>query len=187
MQVILQADQKPEQNHKDAILPAHPQELYLLRREFGLILKKRKYSLSDYPVSKKLIHLLRHGNKSTPRRRWSGWTLENKRQSIHIASWIQDWYGKSQFEQQTDNILPVDSMDKTIKILKRSTWKHRVLHNTCIKHGTNIRIQCIGSTSTLLWRKGWNSISNTIERYHSSRNTPSLLYPENCSDGNWKS
>ena len=27
-------------------------------------------------------------------------------------------------------------MDKTIRILKRSTWKHRVLHNTCIKHGT---------------------------------------------------
>ena len=77
-------------------------------------------------------------------------------------------------------------MDKTIKILKRSTWKYRVLHNTCTKHGRNIRIRCIGSTSTLLQRKGWSSISNTIERYHSSRNTPSLLYPENCSDGNWK-
>ena len=26
-------------------------------------------------------------------------------------------------------------------------------------------------------------LSNTIERYHSSRNTPSLLYSESCSDG----
>ena len=30
MPVILQADRKPKQNHKDATLPAHPQELYLL-------------------------------------------------------------------------------------------------------------------------------------------------------------
>ena len=61
MRLILQADQWPKQNHKDAILPAHPQELYLLVRELGLILN-HKYSLSDYPVSKKLINLLRHGS-----------------------------------------------------------------------------------------------------------------------------
>ena len=30
MRRILQADQRPKQNHKDEILPAHPQELYLL-------------------------------------------------------------------------------------------------------------------------------------------------------------
>ena len=30
-------------------------------------------------------------------------------------------------------------------------------------------------------------LSNTIERYHSSRNTPSLLYSESCSDGDWRS
>ena len=29
-------------------------------------------------------------------------------------------------------------------------------------------------------------LSDTIERHHSSRNTPSLLYPESCSDGNLK-
>ena len=62
MQVILQADQRPKRNHKDAILPAHPQELLLLEREFGLI-EPQKYSLSDYPVSKKLINLLRHGSQ----------------------------------------------------------------------------------------------------------------------------
>ena len=62
MQVILQADQRPQQKHKDAILPAHAQELYLLERELGLILNHKKYSLSDCPVSKKLINLLRHGS-----------------------------------------------------------------------------------------------------------------------------
>ena len=35
---------------------------------------------------------------------------------------------------------------------------HRVMHNTCIKHGRNMRTQCIGSTSILLWGKDWSSI-----------------------------
>ena len=30
-------------------------------------------------------------------------------------------------------------------------------------------------------------LSGSIECYHPSRNTPSLLYPESCSDGNWRS
>ena len=35
---------------------------------------------------------------------------------------------------------------KNTRILKRSTWGHRVLHKTCTKHGRNIKIRCIGST-----------------------------------------
>ena len=50
--------------------------------------------------------------------------------------------------RQTVFFLPVDPMDKEHK--DRSTWNHRVLHNTCTKYGRNIRIRCIGSTSTLL-------------------------------------
>ena len=37
----LQADQRPKQNHKDVILPAHPQELYPLVKELGLILNHK--------------------------------------------------------------------------------------------------------------------------------------------------
>ena len=40
MRVILQADQRPKQNHKDEILPAHPQELYLLGKEIGPMLNQ---------------------------------------------------------------------------------------------------------------------------------------------------
>ena len=40
MRVILQADQRPKQNHKDEILPAHPEELYLLGKEFGPMLNQ---------------------------------------------------------------------------------------------------------------------------------------------------
>ena len=38
MRVILQADRRPKQYHKDEILPAHPQELYLLGKELGPML-----------------------------------------------------------------------------------------------------------------------------------------------------
>ena len=31
------------------------------------------------------------------------------------------------------------------------------MHSTCIKHGREIRTQCIGSTFILLWRKDWSS------------------------------
>ena len=42
---------------------------------------------------------------------------------------------------------------RTIRILIRSTWEHRVMHITCIMAGRNTRIRCIGSISVLLWRK----------------------------------
>ena len=89
MQVLLQTDQRPKQNHKDVPLPVHPQELYILGKELGPVLNQEEYSLSDYPVSKKLIHLLRHG--SLPRdRRWSDRILENKRSSSESISCILD-------------------------------------------------------------------------------------------------
>ena len=40
MQVILQADERPKQNHKDENLPTHPQELYLLVEELGPMLNQ---------------------------------------------------------------------------------------------------------------------------------------------------
>ena len=45
--------------------------------------------------------------------------------------------GRSKFEQQTDCILSASWIPwtKNIRILTRSTWKHRVLHKTCMKHG----------------------------------------------------
>ena len=60
--------------------------------------------------------------------------------------------GRSKFEQETDTILSAceSHWTRNTRILTRSTWKHRVLHGTCIKHGRNIKTRCIGSTSTLL-------------------------------------
>ena len=42
MQVIFQADERPKQQHKDVLLPAHPQELYLLVSDFGPMLNHKK-------------------------------------------------------------------------------------------------------------------------------------------------
>ena len=61
MQVILQADQRPKQNHKDVLLPAHPQKVYLLGERTWTDIEPQEYSLSDYSVSKKLNNLLRYG------------------------------------------------------------------------------------------------------------------------------
>ena len=61
MRVTLHAGQRPKQNHKNEILPAHAQELFLLGERTWTDVEPGKYSLSDYSVTKKLIHLLRHG------------------------------------------------------------------------------------------------------------------------------
>ena len=62
MRRILQADQRPKQNHKDENLPALPQEQYLLGKGTWTDVEPGEYSISDYEVSKKLI-LLRHARK----------------------------------------------------------------------------------------------------------------------------
>ena len=44
-------------------LPALSREQFLLGKERGPMLNQEIYSLSDFEISKKLIHLLRHGNQ----------------------------------------------------------------------------------------------------------------------------
>ena len=96
--------------------------------------------------------------------------------------------GRSKFEQQTENILlACGSYGQNKRILRRSTWKHRVLHNSCTNHGRNIKNTVYWVDINLALRKGCEVLSDTIERHHFSGNTPSLLYPESCSDGNWRS
>ena len=102
--------------------------------------------------------------------------------SICFPISIQDWYREVKFwatGRQYSFFLWI-LWTKTIRILIRSTWMQRAMHNTCIKHGRDIRTQCIGSTSFLLLRKDWSSIRHDCERYHSFLNTPSLLYSESC-------
>ena len=62
MHLLLRADQRLKQNHKDVLLPAHPQELYPSGKESGLMLSQKIIRQSLYPVPKQLITLLRHGH-----------------------------------------------------------------------------------------------------------------------------
>ena len=81
-------------------------------------------------------------------------------QSIYIPSSVRDTHLEVKIwatDRQYSFCLWIP-WTKTIRILIRSTWMHRVMHNTCIMHGRNIKIRCVGSTSILLWRKDWSSI-----------------------------
>ena len=97
------------------------------------------------------------------------WYLEVRiqaRDSILFAYWSQrqrpsrsckDW-----LQWTTSCTIPAQSMEETSE--------HGILgrHQSCSKERIEV-------------------LSDTIERHHSSWNTPSLLYPESCSDGNWRS
>ena len=63
---------------------------------------------------------------------------------------------------------------KNIRILARPTWEHRVVHITCIKHGKTSKHGALG--------RRFQVQSNTIERNHLLRHTPSSLYPESSCD-----
>ena len=53
--MTLEADQRPKQSHKNEILPAHPQELYLLERELGMMLNQENIRSLIIQCRRKLI------------------------------------------------------------------------------------------------------------------------------------
>ena len=103
-------------------------------------------------------------------------------QSIYIPSMIQDWYPEVKIwanDRQYSFCLWI-LWTRNTKIRMRLIWTHRVLHNTCMKHGRNIKTRCIGSISNLLKRKDWSFIRRDWTLSFFTRNTPSLLYSESC-------
>ena len=61
MFLLLRAVQRLKQNHRDVLLLAHLQELYLSVKDLGTDVEPGTYSLVAYPVSKQLSTNLRHG------------------------------------------------------------------------------------------------------------------------------
>ena len=57
----LQADQRLKQNHRDVLLPVHPQELYTWERKWTDVEPEDHSPVND-PVSQQLSTLLRHGH-----------------------------------------------------------------------------------------------------------------------------
>ena len=61
MYLLLRAELRLNQNHKDVIMSGHPQELYPSGKERGLV-EPTEYSPVAYPFWKQLSTLLRHGH-----------------------------------------------------------------------------------------------------------------------------
>ena len=61
MHVLLQADQRPKQNHEDVLLPAPSARTLPIGEREWTDVEPEDYSPVDYPVSKQLSALLRHG------------------------------------------------------------------------------------------------------------------------------
>ena len=245
MQVILRVDQRQKQNHKDEILPALPQELYLLVKEFGPmlnqeniqspILKCRRiwlyFVMEVYP--EKMMERLNSGESKTIFRNISSIVIigltKNGRKAwqeeeetwkyTSIVLIHQEQYCTSELFKVIQDAIPLillyrtmfiipdgffqyihhigcainshsiinsglipvrskfEQSDrqysfclwiprtKTTKILIRSTWMNRVMHNTCIKHGRSIRIRCIWVDINLALKKGlkfYQTRSNAI-------------------------
>ena len=94
--------------------------------------------------------------------------------------------GQNLSNRQTVFFLPVDPMDKNHKDPDTIDLEAPRLAQYMQMHGRNIKYGVLGRHQPCSEER-IEVLSNTIERYHSSRNTPSLLYPESCSDGNWRS
>ena len=60
--MILNADQRRKQNHKDENLLASPRICHIGRRNW-IDIEPGTHSISAYEVSKKVIHLLRHSQQ----------------------------------------------------------------------------------------------------------------------------
>ena len=112
MQVILQADQRPKQNHKDEILPAHPQKLYLFGERTWTDIEPQDYSSIENPVSKKLINLFRHG--SLPREDDGAiefWRIQYYLQNhlVYSQHWsdekVEEHHGKRRRTQEKISVL----------------------------------------------------------------------------------
>ena len=80
MYLLLRADQRLEQNHKDLLLPSHLQELYSSGKESGLILSQ-KIIFANHLSIFKTIEYSSSSWSPTSRGRWSGRILESKRLS----------------------------------------------------------------------------------------------------------
>ena len=105
-----EADQRPKQSHRNAILPAHPQELYLLEKIIRLNHKNIRSPIMQ--CRRKLINLLRHG--SLPRENDGAiefWRIEDYLQNhfmfLSTSVWrkVEEQHGRRRRKQEKISVL----------------------------------------------------------------------------------
>ena len=103
---------------------------------------------------------------------------------IFILSSTLDNTWRSKFEKETNSILPACWSYGSKSQRSRCNWYEYTA--SCTMHGKTSRRSILGRHPSCYWER-IDILSDSIERHHSSRNTPNSLYPESFSDGNWKS
>ena len=236
---------KTTRNHTDVLLPAHPQQRYLLVKELGLILHHKNIRSPNNQYERNwsfFFVMVVYLEKKMERLNSGDWRIKYLRNDfVHSRHWsdekwkstmargggnkkifqycivspgeilylraLQGHSGRILIDSSLqDNVLIPDDFFKYIyhvgwainlhsiinsgltpggqklsersfclwirwikntKILRRLTWKHRVLHGTCMQHGRNIKTRVLGSTSTCS-KERIKVLSNAIERHHLS-------------------
>ena len=94
--------------------------------------------------------------------------------------------GQNSSKRQTVFFLSVNPMDKEHKdpetIDLRAPRLAQYMHKTWKKHQKH----GVLGRHQICSKERIKVLSNAIERHHPLQYTPSLLYPESCSDGNWR-
>ena len=177
---------------------------------FWTDVEPKEYSLSDCSVSKKLINLLGHGR--LPREDDGAidfWRIKDYLQNNFVYSqhWSDEKWKSSMargggnqntFQYCTDASREILYLRALQGHSGRNLVDPSLQDNVLIPDGFFKYIYHVGCAINLqdhgiLGRHQSCSeerievLSSSIERYHSSRNTPSLLYSESCKDGNWRS
>ena len=98
MQVLLRADQRPKQKPQRRDPASSSTRTFPIRERTWTDVEPGEYSISDYEVSKKLIHLLRHG--SLPRENDGAiefWRIKDnlRKHFLHCHHWSAEKWKKS--------------------------------------------------------------------------------------------
>ena len=93
--------------------------------------------------------------------------------SFHHQLWMNIWRSKLAKKQNMFLWLLI-LWTKVTRILMILTWKYHIMHNTCTMHGSEIKTQYVGSTSTYYWER-IAVLPNLVERKYFSRNNFQLI------------
>ena len=135
MQVTLQADQRPKQNPQKRNSASSSTRTIPIGERTWTDVEPGKHSLSDYPVSKRLIHLLRHGR--LPRDNDGAiefWRIKDHLQKhfLHCRHWSDDKWKNKAWKKHQNTVCWVD-----INLaLKKGGKFHQTRSNAIIIHET---------------------------------------------------
>ena len=160
------------------------------RKDFSIVLILKEIflhlrALQGHP-GRNLIDILHHRTMSRFRTiSWSSFSTSDV-QSIYTPT-IQDWYREVKSwanDRQYSLCLWIPW------IRRQGSWRDRLASTaSCTVHAYSMEEtskHCVLGQYQTCSKERTKVLSDAIERHHPLRYTPSLSYPESCSDGNWR-